>query len=141
MIHVALLKPRYADLVLMGLKTIELRLLRTRQPPYQRVAERDTLFIKRVAGPFAARCRAARVLHLADLSPAVLAELRERHNARILAPDAFWRERRDARYATLIWLDRVTPTDRGPAIPPMHGRAWLPLDRRDHTRPAGHRVA
>lgn len=132
MIHVAMIWRRYLEAILDGSKTIESRLTITARAPYQRIALGERIYFKISAGPFRARARAARITFLEGLTPARVAALRAEFGSAIQGDDDYWRFKRTARYATLIWLADVEPVVVGPRIQPQRGLAWLTLaDRMD----------
>lgn len=98
--------------------------MKTRREPFQRVTPGDHIYFRAPGSPYAARAIIAQALHIADLTPAAIETLKARHNQHILAPDEYWATRRNARYATLVWLEQVQPTSTGPALPPLFGRGW-----------------
>jgi hypothetical protein len=123
MIHVAVLKPPYIRAVLDGRKTVEARLTRARFAPYLRVSPDDRLYFKQTSGPFRATAVVTRVLTFADLDPKQVRRIRSAHNDLILGDPAYWAAKRTARYATLIWFDRVEPITMGPTYSPSR-QAW-----------------
>jgi hypothetical protein len=127
MIHVAILHRRYLSLVLDGAKTVEARLLRVRCAPFGRVSAGERVYLKRSGGPYAAAARARRVDHLEGLTPRAVRQLRDRWNHLVRGDDQFWRAAADARYATLVWLDRVRPVTTGPRTPASNRRGWICL--------------
>ncbi len=139
MIHVAMIWRRYLEAILDGRKTIESRLTITARAPYQRVAPGERIYFKISAGPFRARARAQRITFLDGLTPARIAALRAEFGSAILGDDDYWRSKRTARYATLIWLADVEPVSVGPRIQPQRGLAWLTLpDRMDVSGVSAH---
>lgn len=127
-IHAAILKRAYLDLVLLGAKTIECRLTRTRCEPFGRVHSGERIYFKESSGPFRACAIADRVHSYEDLSPADVRDLRARFEPRVLGGEAYWRDKETARYATIIELARVEMIRFGPTVPTAHGRAWFALD-------------
>lgn len=125
-VHLAVMREPWLSDVLAGRKTIESRFARAVVPPYGVVGVDDLLLFKRAAGPV---CATARVAHVAfhDLAREGVEGIRERFSAALCADDAFWADRRDARYATLMHLDDVRP------VPDLHvdkrdRRGWVVLD-------------
>ena len=131
--HLAILHRTHLDLILSGAKTIECRLSRMGSIPYGFVQPGDLLWMKESAGPVRAVAAARTVRCFENLTPARLDWIRRRFNAGIQAPAPFWRQHRDVRFATLIWLDSVCAlepfgvkkTDRRPWVvlgaPPVPG--------------------
>ncbi len=126
--HVAILHKPYMDKILSGEKTIECRLTRTARAPYRRITAGDVIHFKQASGPYRAVASAKAVAFHDGLTAGKIAALRSRHNQAIGGDDAYWLAKRQARYATLITLDAVTPTDQGPTMPPSRGPAWFVID-------------
>lgn len=125
--HVAILMPRYLDLILAGEKDIECRLSRTRRAPFEQVSPGDTIHLKQSGAGYRARAIVTHATFIMIDRARDLIELRRDYNARIKAPASYWRDKRGARFASLLTLGSVTPTKIGPEIPRQHGRAWIVL--------------
>lgn len=111
--HLVILEPRFLQLILDGQKRIECRLSKTRRAPFGAVRRGDTLWLKRASGPVLGRARAATSESI-ELDAGTTIRSIERRYARSLHVDAsFFDARPDARYVTIIRLDRVRPV---PAI-------------------------
>ena len=136
MIHVAVLLKPYLDLVLAGDKTVECRMTRQARAPYQMIEPGERIYLKQSAGPYRAAAVAEHVLFESDLTPKRLDEIRRDYNSLICGSDEHWQQKKDSRFATLIWLGDVQPIDTGPAIRPLQGAAWMVLDE----EPAWRRV-
>lgn len=130
MIHVAILKPGYLNEILAGRKTIESRLTKTAQPPFEKIETGERLFLKASAGPFMATAIAGKVLCIGNLQPRDIDQLHKRYGRLIGGDDDYWQSKRDSRYATLIELRDVEPIDVGPNYSPAHMKAWYVLDDR-----------
>ncbi len=133
--HVAIVKPEYLDLILRGKKTIEARLSRTRRSPYGDVFPGDRIFFKASGGGFGALCITYRIHSAPALTPKDVAVLKRRFGKGIAAPAAFWKAKKSARYATLVWLTFVQKTSTGPdyrKIPGARPRdGWIAIGTRD----------
>lgn len=116
MIHVAILHRRYLDLILLGVKTVESRLLRTRRTPYGMVRTGERVYFKESGGPFRATAVAGRVVHLGALTPADVRRLARQFEGEIRGGAAYWRSKSTARVATLVWLTQVRPIAFGPGV-------------------------
>lgn len=127
-IHAAILKRAYLDLVLLGAKTAECRLTRTRCAPFGVVCPGERVYFKESSGPFRAVAMARDVHSFENLTPRDVRELRARFEPCVLGGPAYWDDKASARYATIIELARVEMIRFGPAVPTAHGRAWFTLD-------------
>ncbi|MEL7088885.1 MAG: ASCH domain-containing protein [Planctomycetota bacterium] len=127
-IHVAILKREYLRLILSGQKAVESRLMKVRCPPFGLVTRGERLFFKVSGGPFMATALADEVHDFADQTPAQIDALCDRWNPAVCGPLAYWRERRDRPFVTLIRLRRVEALDVGPSFAKQNMRAWYVLD-------------
>lgn len=121
MLHLAVIHPTYARLILEGRKTIESRLSRVRCIPFHRVTPGERIYFLARRADLVVTAIADKVVLLADLSPRDIARLRRNFNAHIAADAAYWRDKRHSRYATLIWLRQ--PQRALYAPDDVHGRA------------------
>ncbi len=122
--HVAVVHAVYADLMLRGKKTVECRLSRTRRQPFGAVDAGDVIHFKLAGGGYVALATVGRVEHVAGLTPSEVRQLASRHEPNVLGGRAYWAGKRQARFATLIWLAEVQPMTIGPAVGPFNGGAW-----------------
>lgn len=132
--HLAILRPRYLELILSGRKTIECRFGRRLIPPHGTVRAKDVIWLKQSSGPIHGVAQAGRVESHERIDAAGLQELRGAHGRAICAEPGFWRTRRYVRYVTLIWLDDIKP------LPPFRiaktdPRAWVVLSGPPVPRP------
>ncbi|KAA0212782.1 MAG: ASCH domain-containing protein [Leptolyngbya sp. PLA3] len=121
MLHLAVIHPTYARLILEGRKTIESRLSRVCRIPHNHVAPGERIYFLARRADLIVTAIADQVVSLADLSPGDVSRLRRTFNAHIAADAAYWHAKRDARYATLIWLR--SPERALYAPDDVHGRA------------------
>lgn len=106
-IHVAIFSEPFLSHVLEGRKTMESRFSRNRCAPFGEVGEGDIIMLKEVAGPIRGLSLASRTWFF-DLDHDSLEGIKARYAEAICADDAFWQDRRDTSYATLIQLDQTT---------------------------------
>jgi ASC-1-like (ASCH) protein len=112
--HVVLVKPGYADMMLDGRKTIEIRVSRYRIAPFRQVSPGDTLYIRGTGAGYMATASVAWVVFHEGLGAEQIADLKNTHNHGVQADARFWRDRRHACFATVIGLADVHPTSDGP---------------------------
>lgn len=135
--HVAILLPRYINLILRGRKTVESRLTIRPLPPFAAVRTGDVIHFKASGGPYRGIARAGRVWCFDRLTPAAVVRLRQRFDRRVCGEADYWHAKRDSRYATFIELRDVRPTAHGPRLAPSCGPAWFVLDHADKDTAAG----
>jgi len=135
MIHIAVLKQNYLDMVLSGEKRVECRLTRNRIEPFGRIRVDQRVYLKESSGPFRATARVSRVELFEELEPEGVEKLRLEYGEAIGAPDTFWDSKRTARYGVLLWFKKVQEVYRGPKIPALNGRGWLMLSQENDVYP------
>lgn len=129
-IHVAILLPRYIDMILRGSKTVESRLTRRPIPPYRVVHSGDVIYFKASGGGYRALATAGPVHCLELGGPGDVDRLARRFSDTVCADEAYWDMKRESRFATFIELHDVRPTDTGPRLAPSRGPAWFVLQSR-----------
>lgn len=125
--HVAVLLPRYVDLLLASRKTVESRLSLTRREPLCAVAPGERIYFKQRGGPIRAVATVEAAEFFGPLTPRLVNLLRGRFNAGVMGDAAYWAAKSRARYASFFHLSEVEPAFDGPAIPVLHGRAWVTI--------------
>jgi hypothetical protein len=122
-IHLAVMVEPFLGYIMDGTKTIESRFSKNLIAPYRRISLGDLVFLK--AGPVVGAFRASSV-ECVDLDDNERARLRENYSKEICADDAFWQDRDDRNYATLIGIEDVQPLTPVP-VPKHDRRGWLVL--------------
>jgi hypothetical protein len=126
--HLVILKKYYLDKILNGSKRIELRLTRSKCPPFDSVCAGDKLFLKESSGPVCAVAQVSAVKQLSNLTPAEISALKAKYNHLILGAESFWKAKSDSKFATILWLKSVR------SIKPIRiykkdWRAWVVLKK------------
>jgi ASC-1-like (ASCH) protein len=135
--HVAILHSEYVDAILSGEKTIESRLSVVRGAPFGKVEPGDVIHFKRSGGGFGAAAHVSGVMSFEDLRPADVRMLAKRYGAQVAAPESYWTERLESRFATFIMLSGVKASVAVPAgFAPTPGArsAWYVLERAEAVR-------
>ena len=132
--HVAVIQRTYADALLTGEKSIESRLSRNRCAPFGKINPGDRIYFKQSSGPYRLRAHVQAIESFSELTPVQIRRIRKTYNGQIGAPPHYWKRKRTARYATLIWLTNIKSITTGPDIPPLNGRGWLILTPHRHSR-------
>lgn len=123
---------KYAELILSGQKTAELRLTKNRVVPFGVARRGETVFIKIASGPICCRATVRLIEQYENLTPADIRRLRLAVNDTVMGDSAFWKLKSSTRYATLIHLARVEKCDEAPGFAKAREgnprSAWLVLD-------------
>lgn len=127
--HVAIVMTEYAEAILAGRKTIEARLTRSRRVPHGRVGRGDVVLFKARGGAYRARAVVRQAVTIEGLTRAAVRTIRARYDGAIGATAEFWRLKRDARFATLVSLERVERIESGPALGHAGRNGWVTLER------------
>jgi hypothetical protein len=126
--HLVILKKLYLDLILVGEKTIELRLTRARRPTGGRVQAEDRLFLKQSGGPVCGLATVRQVEYYEGLTPERIRQIQRRYNDQIRGADAIWEILMDRRSGFLVWLTDVRRIEPIRIVKP-DWRAWVVLTR------------
>jgi hypothetical protein len=127
-IHLAILVEPYLRYVLEGKKTVESRFTAVRCAPFRQVCIGDVLLLKKASGPVVGICEVSQVWFY-ELDPSSWQKVRSAFTKELCAQDpSFWRDRRDAAFATLMQVDRVTPIE-PLSCPKRDRRGWVVLSQ------------
>lgn len=102
--HLAIMQKGYIEKILSGEKTIESRFSIHRITPYRNISVGDKVYMQETGKPVTAVFEAGEVLFFHELSEEKVREIRLKYGKEICAEDAFWDRKKDARYATLIYI-------------------------------------
>jgi hypothetical protein len=125
-LHLAVCVEPYLQYILEGKKTVESRFSTRRFAPYHHVGRGDVVLLKQSSGPVVGICLVTHVWFY-ELNPQSWQELRSQFAQALCASDpAFWQEREQAAYATLMRVREVQ------TIPPLQfskrdRRGWVVL--------------
>lgn len=132
-VHVAVMVEPYLSFVVDGRKHIESRLTKNRIAPFGRAASGDIVFFKRSGGPISAVAFVDRVLNRETRSSDEVVMLASQYADGLSYELGYADSKRDARYATLLWLRDVTKLEEPLALTKRGRQSWVtvePTDRR-----------
>jgi hypothetical protein len=123
-LHLAIFREPYLRFILEGRKTVETRFAKRACPPFDKVADGDVLVLKRAGGPVLALCTVEKVWFY-RLESGSLDQIKHKFGKAICpAVTSFWKDRKDAAYATLMLIGHVTPV-RNIEIKKRDRRGWV----------------
>ena len=105
-IHMAVFIEPFLQFVLEGKKTIESRFSINQCAPFNKVSKGDILLIKKSGGPIVAICRISERWYY-NLSPESWTEIKTYRDALCAHDPGFWKQKKDASYATLMKISNV----------------------------------
>lgn len=127
MYHIAILKPKYFNMILNGTKPIESRFSINKIAPYGVVSVGDVIYLKKTGCAVSNRCKVKRVEYF-NLTPQVVEDIRLKYGELIgTSEPKDWESTKQKKYGTLIWIENVEsiqPIN----VPRSNGNAWFVLD-------------
>lgn len=89
-----------------GKKTIESRISKNKIAPYDRITKDDVVVVKKSGGGVVAFFTIKEVKFI-DLRDNNISEIRNKYNNELCVSDEFWMQKKDASYATLMFIDKL----------------------------------
>lgn len=105
-IHLGVFSEPCLTYMLEGKKTIESRISRKRQAPYQKISLDDVVVVKKSGGGIVAYFTIKEIQFI-DLNEVDIHEIKNKYNNGLCVSDAFWEAKKDSSYATLMFLDKL----------------------------------
>lgn len=106
-IHVAVMVEPYLSLILSGAKTIESRFSKKRVSPFGLIKSGDIVILKKSGGGYVAVFEAGEIKFFEPQNQTDIQRIKELYNDRLCIADDFWNAKKDARYATLVSIERL----------------------------------
>jgi hypothetical protein len=112
-IHLAVFTEPILTALLVGIKTIESRFSMNRIHPFGKVRTGDIIVVKKSGGPVVAFFVSGEIRSYSNLTPKKVDEIRSKYGMSLglSESDAFWVEKRYAKYATLINIEGIKHLD------------------------------
>ena len=104
--HLGIFSEPYLDYMLDGRKTIESRFSKKKTMPYEKISKDDIVIVKKSGGDVIAYFTIKEVLFF-DLDKTNINELKEKYAPELCVDDDFWHQKKDSKYATLIFIDKL----------------------------------
>ncbi len=105
-IHIGIFTEPCLSYMLDGKKTIESRFTKKKQSPYEKITKEDIVLVKKSGGNIVAYFTIKEVLFY-DLHTYAIEDIKTRYNKELCVDDAFWENKRDSQYATLMKIDKL----------------------------------
>lgn len=89
-----------------GKKKVESRFNKNKGMPYQKITKEDIVLVKKSSGPILAYFTIKEVKFF-DLTKIKIQEIKREYNQLLCVMDSFWKQKKESRYATLIFIDKI----------------------------------
>lgn len=109
-IHLGIFSEPYLTYMLKGKKTIESRFSKNKIAPYNQITKDDIVIIKKSSGNVVGYFTIKDVLFF-DLRKVSINEIKSKYNNELCVDEAFWINKRNSNYATLIIIDKLFKLD------------------------------
>ena len=123
--HLAVFIAGVAEKILSGEKKVEIRLSKNRTLPYLEIAKDDEIFLKSSGGKIIGKTFVENVLYYDHLSPKIIDALKQVHFEDAGMDESFWQSKRDAKFATVIFLKNSQKFISPISYRKNDRRAWL----------------
>ena len=125
--HLAIFDEKTTKKVLLGEKTLDLRLSQNRIAPFGRVSSGDLVLVKKSGGDVIGEFKVRRVITYDNLSKEQIAKIKKDYNRFLKMDSLYWHEKEDAKFGTLIFMEKFQPTLLPLKIKKRDQRGWVVL--------------
>lgn len=104
--HLGIFTEPVLSYMMEGKKTIESRFSKNKIAPYNKIDKNDIVLIKRSGGEVIGYLTIKDILFF-DLNTTSISSIKEKYNEYLCVDEAFWEQKKESNYATLIIIDKV----------------------------------
>ncbi len=105
-IHLGIFGEPYLTYMLEGKKTIESRFSKNKIAPYKKITKDDIVIVKKSSGNVVGYFTIKDVLFF-DLNAISIEGIKLKYNNQLCVDKAFWKNKKNSNYATLIIIDKL----------------------------------
>lgn len=109
-IHLGVFNEPCLTYMLNGKKIIESRISKNRIAPYNKITLDDIVVVKKSGGGVVAYFTIKEIIFV-DLNEVSINKIRDKYNKELCVSDEFWEQKKDASYATLMFIERLVKLD------------------------------
>lgn len=129
--HLAILNKPYLEKIINGIKTIESRFSKVRQPPFRLVECGDILFLKQTAGDIIATALVKQVNFFGPFAQGGALTIMDKYQEGLALGEDFRTLKAESRYATLMHLTEVK-RNKPIKVEKSDRRPWVILNNEYH---------
>lgn len=124
--HLAIFKGNGGELILSGKKTVESRFSKRKDPPFGIVSTGDLVYIKPSGKDLIGQFRVQKVIFYDGLDQQDIKEIKLKYGRNIVADSEYWKNKKDAKYGTLIFIGASSQFLTSPIrVPKKDLRGWM----------------
>lgn len=127
-LHLGIFSEPYLTFMLDGKKTIESRFSKNKILPYQQIQKDDIVIVKKSSGKVVAYFTIKKIIFF-DLTEISIEEIKSNYQKELCVGENFWVNKKDSRYATLIWIDKIVPLKPFPIVK-KGMQTWIKLENK-----------
>jgi len=121
--HIVILKQKYYDSILSGVKKIESRWSVHKIVPFNKVEINDRLYLKISGHDVTARC-VVKEVKFYELTSNIIEDIEEKYGRDIFMSHEDFLKVKDKKYCTLIWVDKVEKI-KSIKVKKSNGAGWM----------------
>ncbi len=126
--HLAIFKKETAEKILTGDKTLDCRFSRLKKAPFLQISKGDLVYIKVSGEEIIGQFRVKKVIFIDGVTEEDIRDLEGRCKRDISEDQSYWKEIKDYRFASLIFIGDCIRFITSPVkIPKKDSRGWVVL--------------
>lgn len=129
--HLAIFSGNNAELILTGEKSIETRFSKSKISPFGQVSAGDLVYIKPAGADIIGQFKVKKVISYNGLAYDDLLNIQKNYQTHILSDEKYWKDKKDCKYGTLIFIGEVNRFITSPIkVPKRDQRGWVVLGQK-----------
>lgn len=126
--HLAIFTKGVGEKILSGEKIMESRFSRVKNPPFGAISSGDLVYIKPSGEDIIGQFRVQKVFFFDNLDQSDLKNLEKHYGKQLAIDKAYWSNKSNSKYGTLIFIGEVDPFITSPVkFPKKDLRGWVVL--------------
>ncbi|MDD5147515.1 MAG: hypothetical protein PHV63_03165 [Candidatus Daviesbacteria bacterium] len=127
--HLAIFKGKAGELILSGQKRVESRFSKVKTVPFGMISSGDLVYIKPSGKEIIGEFRVKKVIFFDGISPEDIARIRKEYEKDLVADKAYWINKTNSKYGTLIFIGDSSRFITSPVkFPKKDLRGWVVLE-------------
>ncbi|MBI2329894.1 hypothetical protein HYU94_00695 [Candidatus Daviesbacteria bacterium] len=126
--HLAIFKGTAGEAILLGKKTMESRISKSKSVPFGAISAGDLVYIKPSGKDIIGQFRVKKVIFFDGLEQSDLEDFKKRYNRELNVDESYWEKKKNCRYGTIIFIGNSSRFITSPIkIKKSDLRGWVAL--------------